>query len=69
MGCRNNLESNEDGGNSQADVNSLCVTEPEQNKTVSGNQGNARPKCRNGNSRKRGTILKDEEVECSGCSR
>ena len=44
------------------------MTEPEQNKTVSGNQGNA--KCRNGNCRKKGrTILKNEEIQCSGCSR
>ena len=65
MGCRNNLQSNEKGDNAQADVNFLCVTEPEQNKTVIRNQGNA--KCRYGNGRKRGgTILKDEEVECSG---
>ena len=52
MECRNNLQSNEDEGNSQADANSQCVTDPEQNKTLSGNQGNA--KCRNGNGRKRG---------------
>ena len=49
-------------------MNKWYTQPPPKNKTVSGNQRNA--KCRNGNGRKKGrTILKDEEVESRGCSK
>ena len=59
MGCGENVESGKDDSNLQEGASS-------QNGAVS----SSNVRCRIGNGRKRGrAILKDEEVECSGCSR